>query len=349
MTFLRQKPALIDHPWTEPPARGQMIEVAPGVHWLRFPLPISLDHINLWLLDDGDSWTLVDTGFGDDVTQTLWREVLAGAAGDKPLGRLFCTHHHPDHYGQAGWMTEEFNIPLLMTEKEWLVGTLLVRLGDDVFNEGQDAFYALNGLPKDIRARVSVVGNQYRTALSNPPRSLSRVRDNDVLTIGNHDWQVLALEGHSEQLAGLYSPSLRVFIPGDQVLPGISPNISVHWFKDGTEPLGDYLESLERIADMMPADTLVLPSHKLPFVGLHTRIGELQDHHRDRLQGLVDAMEADGPQDAWQLMPAVFPRAISEDHIMFALGESVAHLNHLVATGRAECAVENGRRIYWNS
>lgn len=346
MTFPQMKPEPIDHPWQAPPAPDEMIEVAPGVHWLRFPLPISLDHINLWLLEDGDSWTLVDTGFGDQPTKDLWHGLFAGAASSKKPGRLICTHHHPDHYGQAGWLTEEYGIPLLMTEKEWLVGTLLARLSDDVFVGGQDQFYKENGVPDDVRGRVSEVGNQYRNFLSAPPKAFKRLRDGDVLKIGGRDWQVLALEGHSEQLAGLFCPELRVFIPGDQVLPGISPNISVHWFKDGTEPLGDYLESLERLANMMPTDTLVLPSHKLPFTGLHTRIGELQDHHRARLQDLVHALEKDGAQDAWQLMPAIFPRAIQDAHVMFALGESVAHLDYLIAEGRIERIDENGRRLY---
>jgi glyoxylase-like metal-dependent hydrolase (beta-lactamase superfamily II) len=346
MTFPALKTDPVHHPWEEPPPPGGMIEVAPGVHWLRMPLPISLNHINLWLIEDGADWVIVDTGYGDDATPPLWRKVLEGPAKDRRPGRLICTHHHPDHFGQAGWLTREFDIPCLMTEKEWLVGSLLARLEDDAFAAGQDAFYIRHGVPDDVRGRLHAIGNEYRNRLSTPPDGFTRIRDGETINIGGRAWTVMALEGHSEHLAGLYCAELRVFIPGDQVLPKISPNISIHWFKDGSEPLGDYLESLDRIGDALPSDTLVLPAHKLPFTGLHARIAELQEHHRERLQGLVDALVDGAPRDAWALMPEIFPRAIEDEHVMFALGESLAHLVHLEAQGRIDRITDDGRTLF---
>lgn len=346
MSTLSFKPEPIHHPWPEAPPPGEIIEVADGVFWLRMPLPIALDHINLFLIADGDDWVLVDTGFGTDETCDLWRRIFDGPAADRKPGRLICTHHHPDHFGQAGWLTRTYGIPCLMAEKEWLVGTLLARMSNERFAEGQDAFYVENGVPADVRGRLHAIGNEYRNRIVDPPSRFQRLRDGDALTIGGRAWHILALEGHSEELTGLYCPELRVLIPGDQVLPRISPNISVHWFKDGTEPLADYLDSLDRLAEMLPADTLVLPAHKLPFYGVQTRIAELQAHHAARLQGLEDALIAGGAQDAWQLMPAIFPRAIEDEHVMFALGESVAHLAHLAAEGRAARVIRDGRVLY---
>lgn len=344
--FPALKPDPIHHPWTEAPPAGAMTEVAPGVHWLRMALPISLDHINLWLIEDGDEWAIVDTGFGTSETCDVWQSVFDGPAKGRKPGRLICTHHHPDHFGLAGWLTRTYSIPCLMSEKEWLVGTLLGKMGDDTYVTGQTEFYRRNGVPADMCGPLNAIGNAYRTCIFDPPQAFTRLRDKDELKIGAHSWQVMMLEGHSEELVGLYCPDLRVFIPGDQVLPKITPNISVHWFKDGTEPLSDFLGSLERIAESLPSDTLVLPSHKLPFYGLHTRIADIQEHHRDRLQDIKDALEDGGPQDAWTLVPAIFPRAIGDEHVMFALGESIAHLAYLVAQGQVDATVSDGRVLY---
>lgn len=346
MTSISFKPEPIHHPWDDAPPPGEMIEVAPGVHWLRMPMPISLDHINLWLIEDGEEWVIVDTGFGTDHTCELWHQIFEGPAKDRRPGRLICTHHHPDHFGQAGWLARTYGIPCLMTEKEWLVGTLLEKMSNAVFAAGQDRFYIQHGVPSDVRDRLKAIGNEYRNCIHDPPDGFTRIRDGQDLSISGRTWRVMALEGHSENLAGLYCPDLRVFIAGDQVLPKISPNISVHWFKDGTEPLSDFLDSLDRIADTLPADTLVLPSHKLPFVGVHRRIAELQEHHRDRLQDLIDALEDGTAKDAWELMPAIFPRTIGDEHVMFALGESVAHLDHLAALGTVRKERNDDKILY---
>lgn len=346
MTPFSFKPQPIHHPWEEAPAPDSMIEVAPGVHWLRFPLPISLNHINLWLLEDGDEWVIVDTGFGTDDTRGYWQALFAGAARHKKPGRLICTHHHPDHFGQAGWLTRTYDIPCLTSEKEWLVGTLLAKMSNEAFAEGQDRFYIEHGVPDDVRARLHAIGNEYRNRIVEPPYAFTRLRDGDELTIGGRSWQVLLLEGHSEELTALYCPELRVLIPGDQVLPKISPNISVHWFKDGSAPLSDFLGTMDRLGDMLPPDTLVLPSHKLPFTGVHTRIAELQMHHQDRLAGLLEALEDGAAHIAWDLLPVMFPRAIEDEHVMFALGECVAHLVHLVEEGQAEILRKDGQVRY---
>lgn len=333
MTFPALKSEPVFHPWSEAPAPGEMIGVAPGMYWIRMPLPISLHHINLWLLEDDAGWVLVDTGFGNDETKALWKQVLDGPAAALKPAKLICTHHHPDHFGLAGWLSREYGIPCLMPEKEWTVATLLGRLSDDVFASGQERFYADHGVPEEVRGRLHAVGNAYRGLISDPPLAFTRIRDEETLTIGARPWQVMELEGHSDALAGLYCPSLRVFIAGDQILPKITPNISVHWFKDGSEPLSDYLASLDRLANRLPEDSLVLPSHKLPFTGVLTRVADLQQHHRDRLEILLNDMVPGAPRDAWSFLPVLFPRTLDDDHIMFALGESIAHLEHLVALG----------------
>lgn len=333
--------AALRFPMPTPPAPAQMTEVAEGLFWVRMPMPLALDHINLWLIADGDSWTLVDTGLGWNETCDLWQRLLAGPAGRRPLARLICTHYHPDHFGLSGWLARTYGAQVLMTETEWIVGTLLQRLDDVAFTAGQDAFFAEHGLPDEDRAWFRKVGNNYRKRVLPSPSRFTRIRDGDEIVIGGRPWRVIVARGHAAELACLYCAELKVLISADQVLPTITPNISVHWFKGGSRPLADYLESLDGL-ERLPADTLVLPSHKLPFYGLRPRIAGLRDHHRDRLQALEAALADGAPRTAAELLPALFSARLLErrredqdrHHIMFAIGEAVAHLSHLVDAGR---------------
>ena len=108
----------LEHPWTVAPAPGTVIEVAPGIRWLRMPLPFQLDHINLWLLDDGDGFTVVDTGVGLDATRELWERIFTTALGGRPITRVILTHFHPDHIGNAAWLTERWPAELWCTPAE---------------------------------------------------------------------------------------------------------------------------------------------------------------------------------------------------------------------------------------
>jgi glyoxylase-like metal-dependent hydrolase (beta-lactamase superfamily II) len=339
-------------PFPEPPAPATMTQVAPGIHWIRMPLPLALDHINLWLIEDGDGWTVVDSGFGEEETCGLWRQLFAGLAGQRQPRRLICTHYHPDHFGLAGWLEREFGFAVSMTEKEWIVGNLLARLDDAAFAAGQDRFFARHGIAAEMRAWFRDRGNNYAKRVLTPPDRFRRIRDGEEIAIGGHLWRVIVAEGHAGEHACLHCRDLGVLIAGDQILPEITPNISVHWFKSGSRPLADYLDSLHRLEDL-PADTLVLPSHKLPFSGLHTRIGELRWHHAARLAELEAALRDGKPRTATDVLPLMFHHRLltpgrdrDRIHIMFALGEAVAHLDHLVDLGtlRVETAASGAVR-----
>src|SRR5262245_50264100 len=97
-------PPVLDYPFPTPPAPGTTIEVAPGIHWLRMPLPFALDHINLWLLEDDDGATLVDCGYGDAATRAIWERHFETTLSTRPLRRIVATHCHPDHVGNAAWL-----------------------------------------------------------------------------------------------------------------------------------------------------------------------------------------------------------------------------------------------------
>ena len=316
----------LEFPWAEAPEPGQAIEVANGVHWIRMPLPFALDHINLWVLQDADGVALVDSGFDSEVTQTHWNTLLDTQFSGQQPTKLICTHHHPDHMGLAGWLTSTFDIPLWTTQEEWTAFHRWSRMSTDDVVEVMRGFYVRGGVPaerqeSDLKRRQGV-SQRKRVSLS----GFETVRDGDDLMVNTQAWRVVVGTGHAPELAALYRAADGVLISGDQVLPKISPNVSVMPFALDADPLKDFLDSLAKFRQL-PSDTLVLPSHKLPFYGLHDRIDALTAHHRDRLDDALTACQQ--PVTAAFATTVLFPRALNDHQYFFALGETLAHLNYL--------------------
>lgn len=306
------------------------VEMSPGIFGLRLPLPFILDHVNVWLLRDGPGWTLIDTGIDDRPTRSYWSERLAQGLDERPVDRLIATHFHPDHMGLAGWLTERTGAAFWATRTEWLLARTLIQDTSVAFIEAGRRFDHRAGLDPDRIAARASRGNLYRTRAGAPPSIYRRLKEGDELQIDGETWQVLIGRGHAPEMISLYSPGRAVLIAADQVLQRISPNISVWPAEPDADPLADYIESLDAYRNL-PDTTLVLPSHGQPFHGLHARIDQLIEHHRERLDLAFDAA-GDG-STAVQIMPALFDRELDEHQIGFALGEAIAHLNHLVNRG----------------
>ncbi|MDG2241907.1 MAG: MBL fold metallo-hydrolase [Rhodospirillaceae bacterium] len=325
-TPTEQKEIPLEFPWSEAPGPGTGIEVAPGVNWVRMPLPFALDHINLWVLEDSDGWVLVDSGFDSSVTQEAWAQLFDSVFVGKNPKRLICTHHHPDHMGLAGWLMKTYDITLSTTQREWDAYHLWSRLKPDAVTEMMGRFYKRGGVSGD-RQEIDL---QRRKDMSSreriSPDGFDYIQDADEIGVGGQTWAVNIGTGHAPELAALFRANDKVLISGDQVLPKISPNVSVMPFALDENPLKDFLESLDRFRQL-PSDTLVLPSHKLPFYGLHDRIDSLKAHHMDRLDDALTACRES--VTAAQATTVLFPRALTDHQYFFALGETLAHLNYL--------------------
>ena len=327
------KPKL-EYPFAGPPARGQTTEVAPGVHWIRMPLPYALNHINLWALDDGAGWAIVDTGVRNEETALVWRELFANAPDERPLTRIFVTHMHPDHVGMAGWLAHKFGVRLWMSRLEYLSCRVMV---SDTGREAPDdaiQFYRRAGWSAEAietyRARFGNFGKHIHPL----PDSFARLQDGDELPIGAHTWRVVMGSGHSPEHACLYCPALKVLVSGDQVLPRISSNVSVYPIEPDADPMTQWLASLAKLKREISDDVLVLPSHNEPFRGLHARIDALQSGQQRSLDRLRRTLAT--PKRAIDVFVALFGRAIGEADVALlgmATGESLACLNHLLHRG----------------
>lgn len=328
------------YPCGEPPAAGATREVAPGVLWVRMPLPFDLKWINLWLLEDEGGWLVVDTGVATAETRGHWDTLFASEAlGGRPASRVLVTHMHPDHLGLAGWLTDRFRCGLWMSRLEYAVGRML--LGDTGREAPDDAiaFYRAAGWDEEALASYRRRFGFFGRLVGPMPDSFRRVTAGDRLRIGGRPWQVLGGNGHSPEHLCLYSPDLNVVISGDQLLPRISSNVSVFPTEPEADPLTDWLESCARLKAALPADVLVLPAHNEPFTGAHDRLQELIDGHELCLRRLERRLET-GPQRAVDVFGALFPGTVTREVLGFATGEAIAHLNCLRARGKATRAAD---------
>jgi len=324
-------PIPVTHAYSEAVAAGQTIEVAPGVHWLRMPLPFALDHINLWLLEDGDGVTMVDTGYTLPEVQAAWEQIWESFLRGRKITRLIITHFHPDHSGLAWWHCRHWGIMPWMTGAEWLSCGMALHGADPINVEARLDFYANHGVEESMLAEMRGGLTHFTEGTPRLPTAFRRIADNDEISINGRRWIVRVGRGHAPEHACLHCPELGVLISGDQILPKITPNVSVWFSEPFAEPLGQFLDSIQRFRSL-PKDTLVLPSHKLPFRGLHTRLDELERHHAARLHEAHAACETK-PHTANEILKILFRRDLDYHQTGFALGESLAHLHHLVAKG----------------
>lgn len=323
----------ISFPYDAPPEPGESREIAEGVLWIRIPMPFVLDHINVFAIADGDGWAIIDTGLENPETVAIWRDLLVGALQGKPITRVIATHMHPDHIGMAGWLTRRFDCRMWMTRLEYLNCRMLV--ADTLRQAPEDGirFCRAAGWNEDeiddYRTRFGSFGKFIHPL----PDSFKRIREGDSFPIGDHMWTVVVGSGHSPEHACFYCPDLKLFLSGDQVIPGISSNISVYPTEPDADPMHGWLTSLAHVRDTVPDDVLVLPSHKTAFIGLHARVNELLEEHHTDFGKLTQALST--PKRAVDVFDSLFKRQIlGTDLLNMATGECVANLNYLESLGQ---------------
>ncbi len=296
------------------------------------PLPIDLNHINLWLIEDGDGFTLVDTGFPASSCTDVWEQLEKTLLRTRPIRRILLTHFHPDHMGCAAWLQDRLGVTVHIADRALPSVHLMVNGPDAERREASILYFLAHGMV-DARDFFATLNNfNTRSPISKVPRTEQQLKDGEIVSIGHWKFEAIETDGHALAHQSFFSRDPAVLISGDQILPSISPNISLSVADWGDDPLGDYLASLDRI-EKLPLETLVLPSHGRPFHGLRARTADLRAHHHEHLALLLDKIAT--PQSAYQLMPALFGRRLVGFNNFLGLHECVAHLEHLVKRGEA--------------
>jgi glyoxylase-like metal-dependent hydrolase (beta-lactamase superfamily II) len=323
----------LDYPFGEArPETGQTIEIAPGIHWIRMRLPMQLNHINLWLLEDGDGWTVVDTGIKDQPTKDAWEQLFAGTMAGRPIKRVIVTHLHPDHVGLAGWLVRRFDVTLWMSRTDFLLcRNLAADTGQEAPQEGV-RFYRAAGYPEDMIEQYKTRFGMFGHGVYRLPNSYRHIIEGEVIEIGTRKWRVIVGTGHAPEHVCLYCEADNIFISGDQLLPRISSNVSVHPTEPEANPLQDWLNSCNKLKAALPDEVLVLPSHNDPFRKAHLRLQELIDGHESGMDKVQELCRE--PKRAVDVFPALFRSRITSGNYGMATGESIAHLNCLRTRGR---------------
>ena len=313
------------------PGEGETLSLADGMLWLRMPLPFQLNHINLWLLRDEGGWVIVDTGLGTATTREIWQKIFADSMRNEPATHIIVTHLHPDHAGCADWLVNEFGVDLWMTREEYLLCRILIAdTGKEAPPEGV-RFYRAAGFSDEQIALYRENFGMFGKVVPGMPQAHRRIRDGEHLRFAGHDWEVIVGRGHSPEHACLLDCERNILISGDQILPTISPNISVWPTEPQSNPLQEFFDSIDRLEQALPEDVLVLPAHGKPFRGAHTRLEALRREHLERLEILFD--NGREPRRAVDTFGDLFGRAINDNNRIMATGEALAHLHYLVATG----------------
>ncbi len=335
----------IRYPFENAPETGEVIEVADGVLWFRLPLPMALDHVNIYALYDGDGWTIIDTGFDTRKTRGIWNDVIAGPLGGKPINRVIITHFHPDHIGLAGWFVEQ-GAELITTRTTYLTGRMLTLDTQDSYRDETLTFYTLNGMdPEVAERRKSERPFNFSDCVTPIPIGYTRIQDGETIAFGGRTWDIKTGDGHAAEHATFWSKDDNLVLGGDQLLPSISPNIGVYATEPEADPVAEWLASCERFLALADQGQFVLGGHKLPFYGLVTRLEQLIENHHGALDRLHDFIAE--PKKGGECFPALFKRSIGDGEYGLAFVETIAHLNHLHQTGRARRWREQDGAYRW--
>ncbi len=336
----------IRHPFATPPKGAEAVEVADGILWMRMPLPMKLDHVNVYALKEDEGWSVIDTGFASGKSRDLWQALIDGPLQGGPVHRVIVTHHHPDHVGLAGWFQTRFGAELWTTRTAWLFARMLTLDEQAVHSEEALLHYRQGGMDPLIYAqRKAERPFNFADVVAPMPVGFRRVQAGDVITLGGRRWDVRIGNGHAPEQATFWCREEPLVISGDQILSSISPNIGVYATEPEADPLAEWLASCEYLSGFAQDSHLVLPGHKLPFTGLPARMRQLIENHHGALERLRLFLRE--PHTAAECFTTLFKRPIGTGEYGLALVEAIAHLNHLYHMGEISRTRRDDDALLW--
>ena len=336
----------IRYPWDQPPNNGEIREIAEGIIWLRLPLPMKLDHVNIYILDDGDGWTLIDTGMKTRKVIGMWQNLIDNILSGKPIKRVIATHHHPDHVGLHGWFVEHYGAEYVSTQVAYLTARMLTLDTQETYLESQISFYRKAGMRSDLfEARKSERPFNFSDIVHPIPIGFKQISEGDKIEMGGRTWDIRVDHGHAPDHATFWSCDDRLVLSGDQIIPSISSNIGVYPTEPDANPLKEWMISCERLKQFSKGDQLALPGHKLPFSGMPLRLTQLLENHNGALDRL--RLDLKTPKTAGEVMPAIFKRNIEDSEYSLGLVEALAHCNYLWHAGEIRRSLDDDGAYRW--
>ena len=327
------------------PEPGGVTEVADGVFWIRLPMWGRLNSINVWLLRDYDGWTIVDTGLHNDEVQKLWQSVFDNHLEGKPISRVIATHLHSDHTGNVGWITRKWDCELWMSRADFYMCKVMAADGPSDVPEDAIRFYRRAGFTEERLQRYRERFGQFGANIAPLPAGYRRITDGQYLDIGGREWRAVIGHGHAPEHVCLYCPELKLIIAGDQILPKITPNVSVQPSEPLANPLREWISSCDRFRELLPPNLLVLPAHQSLYEGVHERLTELIDWHEVALEKLYELCAT--PRRAVDVFPALFKSEITDMSYFPATGESIAHLHCALERRMLTFEVDEAGVAWW--
>ncbi len=331
--------------FTQAPKPGEAIAVAAGIWLLRLPLASVLDHINVYVLEDETGWTLVDTGNNSPVCRAALETAFdRGIFASRAITRVIATHYHPDHLGLAGLLAERGAV-FQTTQACWLHARWLHLEQRDLPCTEEIRFVERVGMKgMELAAFCRRKPSDYGSLVMPIPYTYQRIRAGDVLQIGDRQWTIHVGYGHAVEHATLWSNDGFV-ISGDQILPGMSSNLSVHPSEPDADLVSQWVESCWRFAKLATSETVCLPGHNLPFVGVKTRCQQMIASQEAVLNRLLAHLAR--PITAIDCLETVYRRQLQPHERNTMIAETLGYLNHLHQRGMIKRELGNDRAYLW--
>ncbi|TVY11862.1 MBL fold metallo-hydrolase [Paenibacillus cremeus] len=296
---------------------------------VKVPLPFPLRWVNSYLIRGRSGWTLIDPGLRTANAEAQWDATLAELGIDiQTIERIVLTHHHPDHYGLAGWFQQRSGAPVLLSRTGLEQARLLWGDGQPLTEQLLELFRQ-HGLPQELREPMREHMGGFVPSVS-PQPEVTVLEAGETIRLGDDEYVSILTPGHAAGHLCFYRAETEVLFCGDHVLPQISPNVSYLPGGIDENPLASYLGSLKEISRLKVS--MAFPGHREPFTQLAERAQELIRHHEERLEGMRSLVA--GPMTAYEVCRATFGDRLSLHQLRFALSETIAHLFWLREEGR---------------